>query len=201
MIAYAIILVFFIIGTVMSIRYFGNLLDFITENVSGKGIKNGPWKTHLGVGREHTSRIEKAAIARIGLGANDSDETIYWNAFVDDDGKDLRSENEYNIIFRSQPSVRYNERGFWSITIYGNDKFLVPNPYNKYMVRYDEIIKQGEGLQFSIFLSRNKPENLVNWIPLPEKDEKFSIAFRCYVPDDEMKTNAGNIKLPLIIKV
>jgi hypothetical protein len=110
MIACSIILIFFIIGTVISIQYFGDLLDFITENVSGKGIKNGPWKTHLGVGRKNTSRIEKAAIARIGLGANDSDETIYWNAFVDDEGADLRAEYEYRITFRSKPLVRYNDK-------------------------------------------------------------------------------------------
>ncbi|MCU0461853.1 MAG: DUF1214 domain-containing protein [Bacteroidales bacterium] len=201
MIAYGIILIFFIIGTGISIRYFGNLLDFLIENVSGNGIKNGPWKTHPGVGRKQTSRIEKAAIARIGLGANDSEETIYWNASVDNDGNDLRSENEYNIIFRSKPSVKYNEKGFWSITIYGNDKFLVPNPYNKYMLRHDENSKPGEDFQYSIFLSGNKPENPANWIPLPEDDERFSIAFRCYVPDDEMKTNAINNKLPSIIKV
>lgn len=201
MISYAIILFFFITGMIISIHYFEDLLDLIIEKSGGRGIKNGPWKTHLGVGRKYTSKIEKAAIARIGLGANDSEETIYWNAFVDDNGNDLRSENEYNIIFRSKPSVKYSEKGFWSITIYGNDKFLVPNPYNKYMLRYDENLKLGGGSQFVIFLSRNKPENLAGWIPLPENDEKFSIAFRCYVPDDEMKINAGNSKLPSIIKI
>jgi hypothetical protein len=82
-----------------------------------------------------------------------------------------------------------------------NDKFLVQNPYNKYMIRSNQEFKLNEDFPFSIFLSRNKPENITSWIPLPEKNEKFSIAFRCYVPDDEMRTNACNIKLPSISRV
>ena len=201
MIVYAIILLFFVIGMSVSIRYFVHLLDFLTAKFSSKGIKNGPWKTHLGAGRKQTSRIEKAAIARIGLGANDSDETIYWNAFVDDEENDLRSENEYRIIFSSEPLVRYNDKGFWSITVYGNDKFLIPNPFYKYMLRRGENSGFNEDFRFSILLSRNKPADPENWIPLQVKDEKFTIAFRCYIPDNEMKTNSRNIKLPSIVKV
>lgn len=201
MMEYTIIIVCFVIGAVIAIRYFGNLLDFVTEKVSSRGLRNGPWKTHLGVGRKHTSRIEKAAIARIGLGANDSDETIYWNAFVDDKNNDLRSENEYQIVFSSEPLVRYKDKGFWSITVYGNNKFLIPNPYNKYMVRSGVNTGLSEDSKFSIFLSRNKPADTANWIPLSETDENFTIAFRCYVPENDMMTNAKNIKLPSITKV
>lgn len=198
---YSIILLFFILGICLSIRYFGNLLDFLTNKVKGRGIRNGPWRTHIGVGRKNTSRIEKAAIARIGLGANDSDETIYWNAFVDDNGNDLWSENEYQVVFISEIAVRYMDKGFWSITVYGNDKFLVPNPYKKYMFRSDIRFGFNNDSRFSIFLSRYKPADILNWIPLPEKNEKFTVALRCYIPESEMKINPAATRLPTIIKV
>ncbi len=126
---YLLIPLFFATGLWIAIRSFGYLLDFVIERGSGRGVQNGPWKTHLGVGRKHTLRIEKAAIARIGLGANDSEETIYWNAFTDGQGNELCADMEYQIVFRSDPPVRYADKGFWSITVYGKDKFLVPNPY------------------------------------------------------------------------
>lgn len=196
-----VITVFFGLGMWISIRYFGRLLDFITEKGSKRGVKCGPWKTHLGVGRKQTPRIEKAAIARIGLGANDSDETIYWNAFTDDMGNELRSEYEYRIVFRSKPPVRYKDKGFWSITVYGKDKFLVPNPHKKYMIRSDERFGLDGDAMFSILLSRNEPDELDSWIPLPKTNENFSIAFRCYVPDQDMKVNVRYISLPSIIRI
>lgn len=196
-----VISVFFVMGMWVSMRHFGWLLDHLTEKGSNRGVKCGPWKTHLGVGRKQTPRIEKAAIARIGLGANDSDETIYWNAFTDDEGNLLRSENNYRIMFRSKPPVRYQDKGFWSITVYGKDKFLVPNPLKKYMIHSDDSLEMGREASFSIFLSRNEPDNPDSWIPLPATDEKFSIAFRCYVPDKDMKMNVRAIELPSILRI
>ena len=180
----------------ISIRYFGLLLDFLIEGLSERGIKNDPWKTHLGVRRKQTSRIKKAAIARIGLGANDSDETIYWDAYEDDHNMDLRSENEYKIIFRGEPAVNYKDHGFWSLTVYGYDKFLVPNPDYKYRIRSTNEKKIMTEAPNSILLSRNKPNYTVNWIPLPSYNEKISAAFRCYRPCDELRTNSGNCFLP-----
>jgi hypothetical protein len=200
MTGYAAILVSFFTGVFLSIRYFGDLLDFFTGRVKGRGVRNGPWKTHLGVGRKRTSKIEKAAIARIGLGANDSDETIYWNAFVDDEGNNLWSGHDYQIVFIGKPPVRYDEKGFWSITVYGEDKFLVPNPYHRYMLRSDVKSEFDYDYRFSILLSGNKPENTALWIPLPQRHERFTIALRCYVPDREMITDAEGVKLPSILK-
>jgi hypothetical protein len=199
--ALLIFLVFFALGLWISISSFGMVLDFLVEKGSRRGVRRGPWKTHLGVGRKHTPYIEKAAIARIGLGANDSDETIYWNAFTDDDGQELRAEHDYRIVFRSKPPVRYQDKGFWSITVYGSDKFLVPNPDKKYMIHSDTDFELGEDSQFAILLARNNTVHDTNWLPLPEAGGKFSIAFRCYVPEQVMKTNIMHVDMPSIIRI
>lgn len=198
---FVIILISFGLGVFLGVKYFGQILDFVAEKSNGRGVINGSWKTHLGVGRKETKKIEKAAIARVGLGASDSDETIYWNAFSDNHGDELYSSNNYKIIFKSQPKVRFEEKGFWSLTVYGNDKFLVPNEDYKYLVRSDSKLEKDEDGSFTILLSRSKPENPNNWLPIPENDEKFSLALRCYRADDEMKTNSESNKLPVIVKI
>ena len=95
-----IILIFVLLltGILLAIFLFPYLMDMIAEKSHSRGVTNGPWKTHLGVGRKTTSAIERSAIARIGLGANNSDETIYWNAFTDSDGDKLNSAYNYDII-------------------------------------------------------------------------------------------------------
>ncbi|MBE0654096.1 MAG: DUF1214 domain-containing protein [Bacteroidales bacterium] len=191
----------FALGAFFPICFLGELLDFAIGRVKGKGIKNGPWKTHLGAGRTSTSTIEKAAIARIGLGANNSDETIYWNAFADDDGRELWSGNSYCLVFSEKPKVRYKDKGFWSITVYGNDKFLVPNQSKKYMIRSGSLAGLISDTGLSIILSRNEPSGPAPWIPLPQADENFTIAFRCYIPEEEMKTNPQSTRLPSIRKL
>ena len=197
---YLLLPLFFVIGLWVGLRSFGRLLDFVTEKGSGRGVQVGPWKTHPGVGRRNTPLIEKAAIARIGLGANDSEETIYWNAFTDSQGRELRAEHDYRVVFRSAPPVRYSEKGFWSITVYGKDKFLIPNQRKKYMIRGDERNNPLKDLHFSIFLSRKTPEITDNWIPLPAGNEKFSLAYRCYRPAADMKENLKAVCMPEIIK-
>ena len=114
-------------GIFVIIYYFGKLLDYIIKSAGNRGLKIGPWKTHLGVGRPNLNKIEKSAIARIGLGANDSEETIYWNAFSDSNGDDLSSNNNYKILINSPPDVDFENYGFWSITVYGENKLFVEN--------------------------------------------------------------------------
>lgn len=198
---YLFISFFFLLALFLSVRYFGELLDYVVERTSGRGVKNGSWKTHLGVGRKSTPKIEKAAIARIGLGANDSDETIYWNAFSDQDGDALHSNYEYKIIFKSEPPVEYNRKGFWSITVYGEDKFLVPNDLKKYVIRSVEGFEVSDDKPFEISLSRKRPMDYKYWLPLPQNEEPFSLAFRCYKAKDEMKKQAFQIDMPLIVRV
>jgi len=196
-------LISFSTGLILAVKYFPFILDYVIEKSQKRGFYNGPWKTHLGVGRKKTAKIEKAAIARVGLGANSSDETIYWNAFTDSDGNDLDSRNEYQILFNNDLPIDYINKGFWSITIYGEDKFLVVNPQKKYMIRYSG---DNEGaLKFPLVLNLSRLGSMIseNSIPLPPRFEKFSVALRCYRPLNIMKEQSTSlsISMPLIKKI
>lgn len=202
---YLVIPVSFVMGLVLAKRYFEPILDagirLKQKKQSGKNVvKNGPWVTHMGIGRKDTPVPEKAGLARLALGGNDANETIYWNADVDSDEKPLHSSNDYTVTFTSKPLVRYEDKGFWSITVYGEDQFLIENPDKKYMLRSDSVFDREDDSHFSFFLSRNKPANPSNWIPLPQKDEAISVTYRCYIPCEEMKKNPRTITMPEIIK-
>ena len=186
-----------LLGWFVMAKYFGLILDKIIESYGDRGFFVGPWKTHLGVGRSSIKKIEKAAIARVGLGANDSEETIYWNAFKDSDGNELNSINNYKIIFNKDISIDYLNKGFWSITVYGNDKFFVPNEEKKYSLK--TVVP---GNLSPIVLSRINLMKDEQWLPLPKTDEKFSLALRCYVPLLKMKKGQMDAyDLPIISRL
>ena len=170
------------------------ILDYIIEKSQKRGFFNGPWKTHLGVGRKETSKIEMAAIARVGLGGNSSDETIYWNVFTDSEGNDLNTSNHYEIIIRKPLPIDYENKGFWSITVYGEDKFLIPNSSKNYMLRHNHF--QDLELPWTIKLAPGTDHRGFT-IPLGERREKFSMAMRCYRPLDTMKTQEECLKIEL----
>lgn len=195
------VLFIFITGLVLAYVLLPDILDFVIEKSQSKGFYNGSWKTHLGVGRKETSRIEKAAIARVGLGGNSSDETIYWNAFTDSNGDDLETNSEYEIVINSEIPVDYQNFGFWSITIYGEDKFLFENPEKKYLIRDIDVANQSYPIK--VTLSKKEGLSSVSSIPLSLKKQKFSIALRCYRPVDNMKQESSclQINLPQIIKI
>ncbi len=194
---------FFIIGIFLSYLFFPLLMDMIVEGSEKRGFYNGPWKTHLGIGKDTIPKIEKSAIARVGLGANSSEETIYWNAFTDPDGNPLISKFSYVIELKADLPIDFENQGFWSITIYGHDKFLVENTRKKYMFRYSADDKMNFSFPIVINLKQSGGDNSEFSIPLPIKNEKFSIALRCYRPLQIMQNQitCSTIQMPSITKI
>jgi hypothetical protein len=190
----------FILGFILAYYKMPLLLDFIIEKSEKRGFFNGSWKTHLGVGRAETNFIEKAAIARIGLGANNSDETVYWNAFYDSNGEELNTKYDYRIEIEKQIDVLFEQKGFWSITAYGANQLLMENEAYQYVVRSEDV--EHADLPLTIYLSSNKSSAKL-YIPLSKKEQKFSLALRCYRPDDKMKKHDSckELELPKIVRI
>ena len=69
----------------------------------------------------------------VGIGANTPAEAIYPTALADSDGALLTGANRYRLVFRrgQLPPVR----GFWSLTMYDSDGFLVPNAAQALLAR------------------------------------------------------------------
>lgn len=174
-----------------SIGYFSvdPMLNLIT-NMSG--VQNGPWSTSLAVGGTSANPYLRAWVAKHGLLALTKSETIYLSAAVDDNREPLLGNCDYRIEGKA-PDTRW-----WSITVYGEDDFLIPNEQRCYSWCCTEM-KLEPGGSFEIYLCRTPKEGC--WLPTGQA-EKLILMLRLYNPGasyceyETLKT----VELPRIIK-
>jgi len=161
------------------------LLDYAIERIlipkglSGT-VKNGPWSTRLDLARSSTSAAARAYVAQIGLAANQAEEAIYWNAFTDGTGQLLDARHSYAVHFDGRPPVA--DVGFWSLTVYDADSFLVANPEKRYSVGDRSLLTKRADGSFTIVVShRGRSVDVEDWLPCPAEGA-FSLTLRMYVP-------------------
>ena len=91
-------------------------------------------------------------------------------------------------------------KGFWSLTCYNNEGFLVNNPINRYEVGDRDSLAYNDDGSLDLYIQPSKPEGVPenNWLPSP-KDKRFSLLMRMYWPKEEMFSD--DYKLPIVTKV
>lgn len=150
--------------------------------------KNG-WSTLTKfVGRYGTNYVARAAVARIGLGANPPEDAVYLSSYQDTAGGRLQGANKYVLHFeKSQlPPVR----AFWSLAMYSDDGFFVPNPIDRFSIGdRDALAYQSDG-SLDLYIQHDSPgpEREKNWLPAPAST--FSLMIRLYWPKDEILSGA-----------
>lgn len=153
-------------------------------------IKNGCWRgtnlAHVGKNQLLTARIAVST-----LYALNPSEVLYLIAKTDSDGEELNSKNDY-VIKGTSLDARY-----WSITLYGEDYFLVPNEVNKFGYCMNNISYENDS-SYVINISSQRKER--NWLPCA-KEENFYLTLRLYHPDESVYKNIEKIQLPTIEKV
>jgi hypothetical protein len=159
-------------------------------------IMNGAWSTRLDLARSNTSGVVRAYVAQIGLAANQAEEALYWTALVDDAGRRLDGGHSYSLVFRQRPPVA--DTGFWSLTVYGADSFLVPNPDKRYSIGDRSLPKQRDDGSFTVRVSAQKPATESDsWLPAPPAGP-FSLTLRMFVPLPVALEHPASIPLPSI---
>ena len=133
----------------------------------------------------------RAMVALVGLGANTLDVAIYSKTAVDENGEALTGDKTYTLHFESLPPTL--EKGFWSVTAYGSDDFLIDNPIDRYCINDRSDFKLNEDGTLDIVLSKEAPEDDSNWLPV--SDGEFHLFMRIYVPD---RTAMDSWKPPVI---
>ena len=121
----------------------------------------------------------RAAVALVGLGANTNEIAIYPRADYDSNNEVLNGANSYTLHFSSLPPVE--EGGFWSITAYGDDNYLIDNPINRYNVTDRSEYKLNVDGSLDVTLSANAPQDGSYWLPTGNK--AFHLFMRMYLPD------------------
>ena len=160
--------------------------------------ENGGWyDPSPKVGRFGTDYQMRARVALVGIGINTVEESTYPTALTDSAGEMLNGANRYRMVFKrgKLPPVK----GFWSVTMYDSNGYLVPNAAKVYAVGPDHpgMITRKDG-SVVIVVQKSKPtEKDVNWLPSPEAG--FRLNMRLYVPSKSILN--GTWKPPGIEKV
>jgi hypothetical protein len=123
----------------------------------------------------------RGVVALFGIAANRPAEAMYIVGALDSTHAFLNGANKYRIHFAAGhlPPARY----FWSVTMYNQSFFLVPNQINRY-----EIGNRSPGLHYNadgsldIYLQSTAPVgHQSNWLPSPA-GRQFEVTLRLYGP-------------------
>ncbi len=154
---------------------------------------NGVWSYYGDpVGDYGTEYAFRCLIALAGFGANPADMAIYPAAETDVTGALLTGENAYVIHINAEQLEllnKHNGYGFWSITAYGTDQYLIANEENRYCINDRNVVYNEDGT-IDIYVAKDAPadpEKYPNWLPVGE--DGFKLYFRIYLPCEEILNN------------
>jgi len=119
----------------------------------------------------------RAVVAQVGLGALTSDQAIYALSLLDRTGKPLTGARNYtvHIADRGLPPVQ----GFWSLTAYTSQGFLIPNSISRYVINDRSILNYNADGSVDLYLQSTSPSDQRNWLPTPE-GAPFELIWRLY---------------------
>lgn len=171
------------------------LVDYLGI-AGGEGkIRNGPWITDLRKGTDDQGFVQRAIIAKIGVGNLTKEESLVWNTFDDSNGERLHSSNDYTVHFPGPMPVE--DIGFWSLTLYDKTHYLAANPINRYSLGSRDELKRNPDGSFTILVSSDMPADTSNWLPAP-RDDFFTLNVRCYVPTLSMLDDPQGVHMPVV---
>ena len=162
------------------------MLQGLRPKLAAEGMKYsnklGQW-SYFGapIGDFGTEYAYRALVAIAGLGANTVEIALYPKTDKDADGNPLTGEKSYLLHFESDPQVL--DGGFWSITAYGDDDFLIDNPIDRYCINDRSGLKRNDDGSVDVILSKDAPADTTNWLPVT--DGGFHLFMRIYTPDME----------------
>ena len=142
------------------------------------------------MGNYGNSYLQRAYIALIGLGANVPEDAVYPISQVDNDGKPYNGRHRYVLHFKKDelPPVR----GFWSLSMYDHEMYLIDNPIRRYAIGDRDKLKFNKDGSLDIYIQHKSPGKIKesNWLPAPSGD--FDLVLRVYWPSMAVLTGEWN---------
>ena len=117
---------FFLVVGLALILGVGSALYLVERGSFAADIKVGPWQSSSLAGSSDAGMYERAYVARSAMLALTRREATYYVAATDDDGNALTTSCRYSVSGEDFPAR------WWSITIYGEDQFLIPGENNEH---------------------------------------------------------------------
>lgn len=167
----------------------------------GVDAGNG-WQKQEGAGLWGTDWFSRAQATVIYIYVNDYREATYFIRGTDAKGALLDGRHTYTMSFPKDalPPMDRTRGGFWSLTMYDKDYFMLPDSPNG-RTNIGTVSLDANELKFAddgsltLTISRAQPANAearANWLPAP--DGQFALIVRAYVPTQPVLD--GGYKLP-----
>ncbi len=165
----------------------------VRQIVASFQVRNGPWSTNVTAGSSGADMYTRAAIARAGLLAMTSEESVYMLASTDSSGEQLHSDCSYEIAGSDLGGY------WWSITVYGEDMFLIPNRIRRFSRGQTNLERDVSG-RFRIRLASTPAHdsNDTEWLPSGQQPQPISLILRVYEPPEELRSRFQQAVLPQI---
>lgn len=143
-------------------------------------MENG-WSLTYDLGRYGTNYPYRALWTFIGIGGNLLEDAFYPTALAEGNGNTLNAANKYTLTFAKDklPPVA----GFWSLTMYDIEGYLVLNKLNRYALGDRRKMKFDPNGSLTIYIQKENPGNdkESNWLPAP-RSGPFRLGLRLYAP-------------------
>jgi hypothetical protein len=161
------------------------LVDDAAEKFNAASRKNNQgWQstTESWLGEFGENYLARAIVTRIGFAANSPAEAVYPIATTDREGRELNGAHKYAIRFRKGKLPPVD--AFWSLTMYGADRFMYENEIKRYAIgdRTPGLRYERDG-SLIVYIQHERPTErakLANWLPAPAGT--FRLVMRLYQP-------------------
>lgn len=172
----------------------------------GVDAGNG-WQKQEGAGQWSTDWFSRAQATVIYIYVNDYREATYFIRGTDAKDTLFDGRHAYRMLFPKDalPPMDRSRGGFWSLTMYDKDYFMLPNSPNG-RTNIGTVSLDANELQFApdgsltLYMSHEPPADAgarANWLPAPEG--QFALILRAYVPTQPVLD--GSYKLPNVERV
>ncbi|SLJ99701.1 MULTISPECIES: DUF1254 domain-containing protein [unclassified Paenibacillus] len=168
----------------------------ITNSVKSIPTTNG-WYVGRDIGTYGNQFLLRAVVAYSGLGANVPEEELYARAFTDQNGEKLHGTQRYVLHFNKNDLPQVT--GFWSLTLYGSDFYLVENAIGRYSIGdlTKGLLYNPDG-SLDIYIQQSAPEGKEsNWLPAPPGE--FNLVLRMFAPKPSMLD--GEYEVPPVARI
>lgn len=162
--------------------------DLMNWTVKYRGT---PYPTHwnnLHEGQYGYHFINRAEGALEGLMVHDREEGVYFSTYEDAAGRLLDGNRRYVLHFAKDEIPRLQDKGFWSVTLYGTNYQLVDNAIDRYSIgdRTPGLRHNDDG-SLTLYIQHEPPQDKSsNWLPSPATG-LFRLNYRIYLPDEKTR--------------
>lgn len=164
-------------GLVRAIAEGDALLD---RKIYEAGSSRNGWWLVRDIGTYGSNYIIRALVARHGIWANVPEESLYFIARTDAEGKLLHGSHRYRLRFA--PGATPPVAAFWSISYYDEHGRIMSNAVDRFAIHSQDqrlALDPDGGLTLDIGMSPATDRD-GNW--LPSHDGHFTLNLRCYNP-------------------